>query len=222
MPQAEAEALIAGANLTVGTITGEYMLSAPTGIVSYQNPGSLAEVPPLSNIDLTVVQPPPVAEIIPEEWAGEWQITLTFRNAESGDITGAQGTSNVLCPGDPLGVALLEAMVSEDPSDCSGTATESQIDVSCSSQVAYEACLLDVTLQFTIDLSDDTMTGVGEWMAVGDCGLLVPVNEGETITISGVRLGTDLTKCDSPTSSFFQKFVRHQLLRAIEEVYHAD
>ncbi len=217
----EAIKAIKEAHLRVCRIRGVQKLMVPTGVVVKQEPEPGSEVPASTCVHLEVVKPPPMGEgeEIPEDWTGEWEFTITFNHITTGQPEEEDIVTDHICPGDPVGLGLLELVLEEHPkvthTECTGMASEESIEGSCLVRVIDDVCDLDVTLEFEIDRNGDTgdtLSGTGQWTTTGVCAS-VPVHEGETIAMSGVRLSTDDNdRCEEPPSSFFQRFMRHDLL----------
>jgi len=223
--QADAQATLAAANLTVGTISGKILIFIPAGIVVGQQPLSGVAVPDGSAVDLVVSLPAPAeGQLMPDGWAGEWEISISLRNLSTNNLGAEEIVTDSICPGDPLGLQLLDSLAS-----CSGVVTEELLDVLCSAQVTLGACTLDASVQFTGERNGDSLSGEGQWTTIGsgDCSSLpanVPANQGETIMVVGTRLSTDLSACGAATSSFLQKFVggTHPSLLRLEQLVGDD
>ncbi len=223
MAQATAESAITSANLTVGDIIEVPKVTIPTGLVIDQDPVPGAEVAEGSAVDLMLVQVPIAGadEIIPGIWAGEWEITITYRDATTNDIVAVNETTGVICPDDPIGLALLEGVANEhsyvDRVACSGLALEDSIQAVCTVQGSYDTCDFNGRLQFGMDLmSGDALSGAGAWTLTA-AGCDPPLlSEGQTFVILGIRLSPDTAGlCAAPTSSLLQKFL-YPLLPFVE------
>ena len=223
LSQADAEAAITAAGLTVGSISEEVRISIPTGVVVGQSPEAGTEVAGGSTVDLVLVQPPPVApdEAVAPPWVGEWEISISLRPAGSTNAGAVEVVTDAICPDDPLGVALAQEILDASPSvtqaSCTGTASDTRLEVSCTATVAT-TCTLDVTMSFAVELFGSTLAGTGLWTALGNCGPEVTVNDAEQIVVSGVRLNPDPgSLCTSSTSSLMQKFMRHAFILPLVE-----
>ncbi len=223
--QADAQAALAAANLTVGTISGKILAFIPAGIVVGQEPPSGTALPDGSAVDLLVSLPAPAeGQLMPDGWAGEWQLTTALRNLSTDTLGDEEIVTDTICPGDPLGLEPLGSLA-----NCSGVVTEEMLDVLCTAQVIVGACTLDGSVQFTGERTGDSLSGEGQWSTLGsgDCSGLpanLPANQGESITVVGTRLSTDLSACGTVTSSFLQKFVggAHPSLVSLEQLAGED
>jgi len=220
----EAEAAILGANLSLGNILEEYWFTVPTGLVLRQNPLSETNVEPGSAVDLVVTRQPPAGpeEIIPASWEGLWEVTINYMDMTSNNLIAVEDVSGAICTGDPIGILLVETILGSSPdvnqADCTGSASENSIDLSCSSQVTVEGCIVDGIFQFQLNISGDSLAGTGSWSVNNSCSLPLP-SEGQTFIFSGVRLTTDPEAvCASSVSSFFQKFMKHPFLSVAEDL----
>ena len=217
LDQTSAEAAIVAAGLTVGAVDEEFRVSLPTGQVRKQVPSSGYPVIPGSPVDLLVVAEPPAGVVIPDAWAGEWGLEITWRDAATGNVDAAVNDVDNVCPGDPFGIAAVEATGANDPEvdfvSCTATATDDRIEASCSGQITNGLCTFSVDATVELDRNGDQISGTGSWTAPDFCGTPL-ASFGQTIEIEGNRSGRDPTaKCASdPPSSFLQKFLTNPLL----------
>jgi hypothetical protein len=203
----------------VGGIDKEYKVTIPTGIVIGQDPQVGEEVAEWSGIDLVLVKKPEDGIEISAAWAGEWQITVTYMDANTNNMAhiSEEIIRDAICPEDPLGLKLLEEVLEDKPfinlDENNGTVSDSHIQASFSGQFIDQRCSLDFTAQFNLHLNgDNTLTGTGLWSASGICDIS-PVDFGQTVIISGIRLSTEPgALCDLPGSSFLQKFLSNSFL----------
>jgi hypothetical protein len=139
--------------------------------------------------------------LLPESWAGQWEITITYGNPETGSVAAVDHITGALCPLEPFGLALLTS-----PVNCAGTATDRLLTVRCASRVSANTCSIQGSLQLDVERSGETLAGSGQWSATvtGDCGPLA--SGGEAITVSGVRQGAVEGACARPLG-VAQKFV---------------
>ncbi len=222
LPLAEAEEAIVGAGLTIGNLFEEYSLITPTGVVLRQLPLAGAEVEPGLPVDLLLTRQPPAGpdEMIPTAWEGQWEVTISYIDTTSNNLMAVEEVSGAICTGDPIGLSLLEAVLGNSPhvnrADCTGIASETSIDTSCSTQVNVDGCVVEGVLQFQVNITGDSLAGTGSWSVNNSCSLPLS-NEGQTFVILGVRMVSDPgAGCESSASSFFQKFMKHPLLPLAE------
>jgi len=227
LSEARAETVISDAGLARGNIDRQYRITVPTGVVIGQDPPVGQEVAQGSAIDLIVVKEPEGGTEIPSAWAGEWEITLTYLDAATDSITGVEIIGDAICPGDPLGLKLLDEVLEDKPiislGENKGTVSDTHIQASFSG--IFHASFpvpfpfknpqidLDFNAEFDMHLnSDDTLTGTFLWSADNVlCEVLGGF--GQTVMISGIRLSPEPGGlCELPRSSFMQKFLRNPLL----------
>lgn len=214
---AEAEAALTEASLTAGDIIEAHVLTVPTGVVIGQDPVAGTDVAAGSAVKLALVQAPPVDEIVPDTWAGQWQLSITYRDPATGDTVNVTEITDVICPGDPLGLALLwqmfDALPDVTPNRCSSMSAQNRIEVVCAVQGSVDTCTFDGGMQFGMDLGDDALSGSGDWTLSATGCDPPPLSEGQTFILSGVRLSPDTAGlCAVPASSLLQKFMRNPLL----------
>ena len=145
------------------------------------------------------------ALVIPAEWAGTWEITLTFRDCSTNEIRGQEVLTSLVCPGDTLVnpfVAIFE--------DCDGSRTGNHLEANCSYQNSEGACQITVGVDFSMDVSGNSLTGSGTITtpATPECGGLFTTGC-ERVGISGTRLSSSTAGCATvTTNSARQLFLR--------------
>lgn len=223
-PRADAEMLIQNAGLAVGEMFEMYRATVPSGLVIGQDPIPGTPVPPGSPVALLVVKEPPAGEgeMLPGTWQGTWDMTIKYYNVTTNGLVVLEEVSGGICSGDPVGGLLLETMLGErsdvNEAACSGTASESSMDVSCSAEATVDGCAAEGALQFQVSLSGETFTGKGSWALEHSCPLSLPA-QGQSFTLLATRSSTDPgIQCSEPVSSFFQKFMKHPLLPVAERL----
>lgn len=167
-------------------------------------------------------RPRPVQELfMPETWAGQWKLRFEHRRRETGALIATEEVTDVICPGDRLGLSAYVGRHGprDRPDDggeeagmratCTGAVKDRRLEVGCSSRLMLGACRLDVEVAVHARRRLDTLRGSGEWGVIGktgECdGLPENASLGETIQVSGVRLGTDLGACSAPPASLVEK-----------------
>jgi len=140
-------------------------------------------------------------------WAGQWEITLTYQDAATHNVSAVDELTNVICAQEPVGLQLFE-----DQAHCTGKVSGHRLAVHCTSQFREGACRIKGALQLAVERTGDTLLGSGQWSAVvtGLCGPVV--GGGELIEVSGVRLTKERGACTQPRSSVIQKFATHPAL----------
>ncbi|HET9887551.1 MAG TPA: hypothetical protein VFR10_08560 [bacterium] len=115
---------------------------------------------PTAHPNAPVVHQPTFAEMltsfgsttIPAAWAGIWNINTDNYECTLQFFLGSNADTDTLCTGD---------QVQDDPSMvCSGTTTDTTVNISCSGQEEYSAnCVGILTYTLEATRSGDTMTG---------------------------------------------------------------
>lgn len=144
---------------------------------------------------------------LPASWAGQWELTLTYQDAATHNVSAVDEITNVICAHEPVGLAMFE-----DQADCTGKVSGHLLEVRCTSQFSEGACRIEGALQLTGERTGDTLLGSGQWSATvtGMCGPLV--SGGELIEVSGVRLTKEQAACPQSRSSLIKKFATHPAL----------
>ena len=145
--------------------------------------------------------------LLPDPWAGEWQMTITSRNAATGSVTSTRNVTAFLRSGEPFGMAVIVAKLAS----CTGTVTDTDLDVLCTAQGTAGTCTASGGVQVTLTRTGEAISGVGAstLTATGDCGRLT--SSAETIEISGQRLSLDQGAA-SATTTLLLSFVPHASL----------
>jgi hypothetical protein len=144
--------------------------------------------------------------LAPRSWAGEWEVTMTYRDRDTGRVVGVDRVTDDICPHEPLGLALFQG-----PGSCRSEVTDTGLAVRCAIEVSLPACSAKATLALDVQRRDDALSGDGEWDAAvdGECGV-GPVNRGQSIGVAAVRLSANPRRgCGTAASSVVQKFVLH-------------
>jgi hypothetical protein len=136
---------------------------------------------------------------MPDAWAGKWQLTVTYRNAATQNMTGKDVITAFVRPLEPLGVASAASRV-----NCTGGISDSLFDVHCSGQVVSGLCTVTADLRLTMARTNDTLAGTGTRLIVleGACG---PFPNNDAIQIAGVRLSTEVGG-SAPPRTFVESF----------------
>jgi hypothetical protein len=163
-------------------------------------------------VDMQVSAPVPAGDVtMPEGWAGRWAMTIAVRSLATNSVTAEEVFTDSLCPGDPLGLVLLDQL-----QDCTGMVSDTQLEVSCQAQLSVGLCTIDATVQVQVERTSDMMNGSGQWTttATGMCGS-IPVSQGEALEITGQRVSADPGGCEPP-AAVLQKFGRHPALIVLD------
>lgn len=143
---------------------------------------------------------------VPEAWRGKWEVTVAYRDRETGALVATDVTTAAICPGEPIVPPVLNTFLHS-----SGQANESNIGLSCHAKHSPRpGCNLFVEVSFNSHRDGDTWTGAGSWTArvVGNCEHL---NFGEDFVVSGRRVRQDAA-CDGEGSSLVHRFFAHGAL----------
>jgi hypothetical protein len=133
------------------------------------------------------------ALVVPPEWAGRWELTLTFRDCATDEIRSQEVIVSQVCPGDTLVnpfVAIFE--------DCDGTRTGNHLEANCTYQNSNGACQFSLDVDFTMDVSGNALTGSGTvtTTATPECGDFFTAGC-EKVDIAGTRLSSSTAGCDT-------------------------
>lgn len=214
---AEAQALLAQAGLSLGTVDEAPSVGFPSATVIAQAPDSGSSAQPGDAVDLTLaaVPPAPAAESLPAEWEGLWTIATTYLEADDSAAASAVETSGAICTGDPVGLALLEAAAPRQPGlspiSCRGGSDAGHVEAHCDASIEVAGCTLALHVDFALVLEADRLLGTGAWSANDPCGLDLP-SHGQRFAVSGTRTAADTgDACAAPLSSVLQKFFHSPL-----------
>lgn len=144
------------------------------------------------------------ALIVPAEWAGTWEITLTFSDCSTNAVRSQEVMTSQVCPGDTLINPFAPIF-----NDCSGTRTGNHLEASCQYQNSSGACQITLGLDFSMDVNGNQLTGSGtiETTATPECGSLFTAGC-EKVDISGVRLSTSTAGCDTLVTTSRRGYLR--------------
>ena len=146
---------------------------------------------------------------VPPAWRGTWEVTVEYRDQETGALVATDVTTAAICPGEPLVPPLLETRL-----NCSEEADASEIGVVCRAKHSPRpGCNLFVEAGLDSQRDGDTWSGTGSWTAkaVGNCEHL---NFGEDIVVTGRRLSGEAS-CGGAGLSLVQRFFAHGALVSV-------
>lgn len=154
---------------------------------------------------------------VPASWAGEWEITIARRDTATGKIVAVDAITDVICANEAAGFAWFKGLA-----DCTGTISDTSFAVRCAAEFPGDLCSLDASVQVRSEQTGNTLLGSGEWTAMVSGGCTpVPVSEGVTVDLSGVRLHrVPAGACEQPpptARSVIQRFVNHPVLMLLAE-----
>lgn len=131
---------------------------------------------------------------IPEAWTGIWDTHIEMHFCESPTIIFSDDYTDTLCTGQ-----VFDTGDQEIPIVCSGTATDSNIEMTCSgSSEVMAGCTLSMQIDYDGTRTGDTFstTMVVNATYTGDCfGVSDTCTE---VTITGERVGPAPSSCATP------------------------
>ena len=121
---------------------------------------------------------------VTDGWAGEWNILLTFRDCNTGDIVVVEDIVDVICPGDTLHLDFSGLL-----SQCEGVVSDSRLDTSCEYEFTVGGCIVRVSFALDLERSGEGITGSGIWSTSisGFCNGIFGLGC-EQIEVTGTRL----------------------------------
>jgi hypothetical protein len=160
---------------------------------------------PIEHPNVPVVNRPTFAEMltsfgsttVPAAWSGIWNIATDNYECTLQLFLGSNADTDTLCTGD---------QVQDDPSMvCSGTTTDTTVDISCSGQEEYSpTCVGFLTYTLQATRSGDTMTGTATLSTDFEpdgCNEGIPDFCIEQ-QISGTRIAGEPAECSSSVDEF--------------------
>lgn len=147
-------------------------------------------------------------QTIPEAWRGIWEVTVAYRDHETGALIATDVSTAEICPGEPIIPPQLGGLVR-----CSNEVNEGQIGVSCQRlqrAIRSVGCNAFVEISLDSQREGDTWSGTGSWSVnfVGKCD---QTNFGEDIVVSGTRVSNEAA-CEGEQSSLGRRFFMHPAL----------
>ena len=144
---------------------------------------------------------------VPERWIGTWEVTVDYRDRQTGALLASDVSTNEICPGDPIVPPQLAAYVR-----CSNAAAKGDLTISCHNwhRMIEPGCNALGNVEFKSTLDGDSWTGSGNWSGnlVGKC---IQANYVEDFVVSGKRISPKVS-CDRGSSSLVEKFFLHSRL----------
>jgi hypothetical protein len=126
-------------------------------------------------------------------WAGIWSIDTVEYECGTSNVTDSYTDTDTLCTGMPLSFE-------EDgySLDCTGTIDDTNVDVSCSTEVTEGPCTITISYTVQGSRSGDTFSGDETFSITYDgCG---PIPDQCTeSTIDGTRIAGEPSSCNTPT-----------------------
>ncbi|MCM3869408.1 MAG: hypothetical protein ND895_01755 [Pyrinomonadaceae bacterium] len=147
-------------------------------------------------------------QTIPEAWRGTWEVTVAYRDQETGVLVATDVTTAEICPGEPVIPPPLNTYVR-----CADEATANAIGVSCHNiqrMVRHDRCEMFWAADLISQRNGDSWNGTGSWSLsfVGEC---TQTSHAEDLVVSGTRIST-VAACNGQASSLLQRFFAHSRL----------
>lgn len=135
--------------------------------------------------------------ILPNDWAGHWEINVTSTGCESGALVAVDDYDGVVCPGERLAPGLSRVLDS-----CAVSKSLDTVVANCEESYSFADCTVSLGLELSVTRSEDAVFGGGSWTSQGEgaCTDLV-VNTCERINIQGARRDPDTSECSSGEAS---------------------
>ena len=150
---------------------------------------------------------------VPEAWRGTWEVTVAYRDRDTGALVATDVTTAEICPGEPIIPPQLRAQVL-----CSDQIADSDIGVSCRNRqmgIRDRGCDFSAAAELATQRNGESWSGTGSWSVnfVGNCS---QTTQAEDFVVSGTRISTEAA-CDAEPSSLLEKFFAHSnLVPALE------
>ena len=144
--------------------------------------------------------------MVPEAWRGMWEVTVSYRDRETGALVAEDVTTAEVCPGEPVVPPLLSTALR-----CTGRTDERRIALYCSAKHSPRpGCNVFVEAALESRRDGEMWNGTGKWTAkvVGNCEHLI---FGEDVVVTGRRVNSEAA-CDGPSASLVHRFFAHSAL----------
>jgi hypothetical protein len=140
---------------------------------------------------------------VPEDWRGTWEVTVAYRDRETGALVATDVTTAAICPGEPIMPPLLDTLL-----HCSGDTAKDRLGVTCAAKHSPRpGSDIFVGASLVSRLDGDAWSGNGVW-AVKEVGRGGRQDYGEDFAVSGRRVGREAA-CDGERASLVQRFFAH-------------
>ncbi len=145
---------------------------------------------------------------VPEAWRGIWEVTVAYRDHETGALVTTDVITAEICPGEPIIPSQLNAFVR-----CLDEVADNEIGTSCRNRqrmIRDRGCDVFGAAELTSQRDGDSWSGTGSWSVsfVGQCNRS---NLAEDLVVTGTRIST-AAACDGESSSLVQRFFAHSRL----------
>src|SRR5437899_1860385 len=140
--------------------------------------------------------------LMPEAWGGEWDITITYRDATTQSVVATDERTAFIRTGEAFGVAVVA-----NRGNCTGNVSDQHLEAACAVPGTTDPCTLGADVQIAADRTGETLTGSGTLtLTVGPCGSLAKRSQAYQIQITGVRVSLNQDTFGPPTT-LVQSFV---------------
>jgi hypothetical protein len=148
-------------------------------------------------------------QTLPESWRGTWEVTVEYRNRETGGLVATEVTTAEICANESVLPALLDTRI-----NCSVVADAGELGIVCRAKHSPQpGCNVFVEAGLESQRDGDMWNGTGSWKAkvVGECE---HQNFGEDIVVKGRRLSSEAV-CGGPPRNLIQEFFAHGALVSV-------
>lgn len=142
---------------------------------------------------------------VPAAWAGIWSIHSVTRNCGSDTVISDDTSDETLCAGDDFVVD--EGDFGVDAS-CTGTVTDTAVDISCSGQTTFEGVTYTYTFTLQATRTGDDFSGTSH-TTISAAGETVECFDD---VVSAHRVGPAPTPCTGTTAAFHSPRTRVERL----------
>jgi len=138
--------------------------------------------------------------LMPEPWGGEWDITITYRDATTQSVVATDERTAFIRTGEAFGVAVVA-----NRGNCTGNVSDQHLETACVVPGTTDPCTLGADVRIAADRAGETLTGSGTLtLTVGPCGPLAKRSQAYQIQITGVRVSLSLTFAVGGIFEFFE------------------
>jgi hypothetical protein len=133
---------------------------------------------------------------MPEAWGGEWDITITYRDAATQRVVATDERTAFIRTGEAFGVAVVA-----NRGNCTGNVSDQHLEVACAAPGTSDPCTLGADVRIAADRAGETLTGSGAvTLTVGPCGSLAKRSQAYRIQITGIRVSLNQDTFGPPTT----------------------
>jgi len=156
--------------------------------------------------------------VIPEDWRGTWQVSVAYRDQETGLLVNTDVTTAPICPGERILPDSLMRMA-----DCTTLTNDHEISTMCGARhMPVPGCVVFINTALDSRRDGEIWRGVGSWRArvVGFCARPEPKQScaqrdrntfGEDFVVSGTRISNQ-ANCNNARRTLLESFFAHSEL----------